>query len=51
MKIECYSIANGYEVEFDGGWMNKYTKFYKTERQATDAMHRAIERHHKKGVF
>ena len=51
MIIECWEIANGYEVKFDGGWMNRYTKFYKTERRATDAMHRAIERHHKTGNF
>ena len=51
MKLECYSIANGFEVVFSGGILNEYTKFYKTERQATDAMHRALERHFKKGEF
>ncbi len=49
MKLELEEIANGWLVEFYNNVCNKYYKFYKTEKKAIKAMHRAIDRYHKKG--
>ena len=51
MEIRMEAISNGFEVRFETHTLNHYTAFYKTEKRALDAIHRAVDRYWRKGEF